>query len=223
MAKNGYTIRQRGTSWQLDFARRSAGGKRIQKSFKTKAKATAWAIAKQQELAALGKAAFDLGDNEKKLALDAFRKLKDNDFPFTSLLDAVRFHIQHHDPAEVAHGEAAGGGTPLDPAVNDAGGDADGDGVSNLGEFLCGTDPLDPSSVLQIVGLALASGDGVTLSWDAAKLKHYRIDRCADPRTGVWEVVSGNLQALDDGVMTWAHPAGAASPKGFYRVVLIPE
>ena len=100
MAKNGYTIRQRGTSWQLDFARRSAGGKRIQKSFKTKAKATAWAIAKQQELAVLGKAAFDLGDSEKKMALDAFAKLRDHDFPLTSLLDAVSFYIQHHDPSK---------------------------------------------------------------------------------------------------------------------------
>ena len=127
------------------------------------------------------------------------------------------------DGYEVAHGEGSGGAPPLDPAVNDAGGDADGDGVSNLGEFLCGTDPLDASSVLKIVGLAMASGDGVTLSWDAAKLKHYRIDRCVDLRTGTWEVVSGDLQATDDGVMNWDHPAGAASPKGFYRVVLVTE
>ena len=100
MAKNGHTIRQRGVSWQVDFAKRSAGGKRIQKSFKTKAKATAWAVAKQQELAVLGRAAFELTDDEKKTALDAFGKLKANDFPFASLLDAVGFYIQHHDPAK---------------------------------------------------------------------------------------------------------------------------
>ncbi|MDP6491429.1 MAG: hypothetical protein QGG69_06655 [Kiritimatiellia bacterium] len=100
MAKNGYTIRLRGTSWQVDFAKRSAGGKRIQKSFKTKAKATSWAVAKQQELTVLGKAAFDLSDNEKKTALDAFKKLKDQGFPFGTLLDAVDFYTQHHDPAK---------------------------------------------------------------------------------------------------------------------------
>lgn len=34
------------------------------------------------------------------MALDAFGKLKDNDFPVASLLDAVDFYVQHHDSAK---------------------------------------------------------------------------------------------------------------------------
>ena len=34
----------------------------------------------------------------------------------------------------------------LDPLVNDAGGDNDGDGFTNLAEYLKGSDPIDPKS-----------------------------------------------------------------------------
>lgn len=55
------------------------------------------------------------------------------------------------------HWEIAHSFDPSDPA--DASLDLDGDGLSNLGEFLAGTNPADPGSLLKIAPPALVSGN----------------------------------------------------------------
>jgi hypothetical protein len=54
---------------------------------------------------------------------------------------------------------AAGTGT------NQRDGDADGDGVSNIGEFLAGTDPLNPASTFKITAIDAGPGTSATVQW----------------------------------------------------------
>ncbi len=66
---------------------------------------------------------------------------------------------------------------------DDAEDDADGDGSSNLGEFVAGTIPTDPSSVLAITATSV-DGDDIILSFDAVEGKSYSLQSVLDLRSG---------------------------------------
>ncbi len=55
--------------------------------------------------------------------------------------------------------------------------DADGDGVSNLAEYLAGTNPKDPHSYLSITGIGLGGTNGVQVAWGSASNKLYSLQR----------------------------------------------
>jgi alpha-tubulin suppressor-like RCC1 family protein len=55
--------------------------------------------------------------------------------------------------------------------------DADGDGMSNLAEYLAGTDPRDAHSYLRINSLTLDGTNGVQVVWGSASNKLYSIER----------------------------------------------
>ena len=86
-------------------------------------------------------------------------------------------------------------GNPADSAPD---GDEDGDGASNLGEFVAGTDPLDPSSSAAINILPTPSGDHITVSFHAPAAsgtgysgltRHYALEVCTDLASAVWIAV----------------------------------
>ena len=81
------------------------------------------------------------------------------------------------DRWEEAHG--------LDPQNRlDAGWDADGDGQSNLAEYLAGTDPRDPEDVLE---LGFEMGDRLQrLKFWAQPGRSYSVQYCDDLTWGVW-------------------------------------
>ena len=54
------------------------------------------------------------------------------------------------------------------------GGDADGDGVTNLQESLAGTDPFNPNSKLRVTKVDAAGGN-VTLHWPSVLGKRYQV------------------------------------------------
>jgi hypothetical protein len=99
--------------------------------------------------------------------------------------------------------------------------DADGDGMSNLQEFLAGTDPGNPNSVFQITQVIVVGND-LQISWPTASSKTYQLQRSATAgATNGWSNIgsqtagTGNLVAQTD--------AGAAT-NGlplFYRVQLV--
>ena len=62
---------------------------------------------------------------------------------------------------------------PLDPTVANA--DPDGDGLSNLQEFLAGTDPTNSASTLQITSLQ-AQGNDVLITWSAVTSRTYAVE-----------------------------------------------
>jgi len=115
------------------------------------------------------------------------------------------------DPWETAYGFNLN-----DPA--DADQDTDGDGISNRDEYLSGTDPLDPQSVLRIDATHQAAG-WVTLSFTAVAEESYTIlyrDTAGDEpwqklRDVAAPAVTRRLEIIE--------PVGPDAPSRFYRLV----
>jgi len=59
---------------------------------------------------------------------------------------------------------------PLDPTVANA--DSDGDGMSNLQEYLAGTDPTNSASAFRITSI-IPQGDDILITWTAVTNKSY--------------------------------------------------
>lgn len=117
------------------------------------------------------------------------------------------------DDWELAHG--------FDPARReDAVEDADGEGHSNLQEFLAGTDPRDPLNVLRIE-TPRKVGNSVQIRFPTVLGKYYRVERSSAPNAASWDVVAGNV-AGDGHVAEILDPINSESPSSIYRVVLLP-
>jgi hypothetical protein len=102
---------------------------------------------------------------------------------------------------------------------NDAQLDADGDGLSNLREYLAGTDPRDPASVLRVAGLEVRGSD-VRVTFRAVPGKTYQLERAAALGSQSWTVVktfpadtAPNMLVID---------TGSATNQAFYRIRLAP-
>ncbi len=72
------------------------------------------------------------------------------------------------DAWELAHG--------LTAVTDDAAVDADADGATNLGEWLAGTDPTDPTSLLRLAVAMMAEPGDILLKWPCAMGRTYRIE-----------------------------------------------
>ncbi len=115
------------------------------------------------------------------------------------------------DDWEMAHGL-----DPFNPA--DATADTDGDGQSNVNEFLSGTNPLLATSVLRVETIVAATG-GVTLQFDAMADQAYSIEWKASLADTGWtrllfvpsSATAHRVTAFDDSALT----AG----QRFYRIV----
>jgi hypothetical protein len=95
--------------------------------------------------------------------------------PPTSLLDTDGDGIP--DAWEIRHG--------LNPGINDANLDPDHDGMTNLREFLSGTDPQDANSALRL-RTALAGGPGLWLQFEAVAHHSYTVQTCNALTPGLW-------------------------------------
>lgn len=91
----------------------------------------------------------------------------------------------------------------LNPAVSNApGSDADGDGSSDLEEWIADTIPTSSNSLLQIVGIS--NGVTRTVLVPSSGLRLYSLESAAGPETGSWTVAltnvpgTGGLLALAD-------------------------
>jgi alpha-tubulin suppressor-like RCC1 family protein len=103
---------------------------------------------------------------------------------------------------------------PLDP--NDAGLDHDGDGLSNLEEYLAGTDPGDPLSYLRITAVGIGEGRAVVIVWGSAPNRFYTIERTADLKAGFTPLVEHIPATPPENVFV---DSGATnSAQFFYRV-----
>lgn len=89
--------------------------------------------------------------------------------------------------------------------------DTDGDGMSDGGEAIAGTDPRDPASRLEL-GVAPAGG-GVELRWTAVPARAYQIESSADLKT--WSVAQPWFTPAP-GPAVW--PAPASAPSQFFRL-----
>jgi len=92
--------------------------------------------------------------------------------------------------------------------------DPDHDGLNNAGEFAAGTNPLDGSSALRLVQVAI-TGNQATVSWASVANKQYVLEAATNP-TGPWTDAASVLATNPSTQATIARTPGDA--RRFYRV-----
>lgn len=102
---------------------------------------------------------------------------------------------------------------------NDSAADIDGDGQSNLDEYLAGTDPQNGESVFRISGLSAPSGGSVSITWPGIAGKRYRISTSPDLVT--WTPQPTAVDCLATGPMTQGVTVGSIG-KVFFRLAVEP-
>ena len=83
----------------------------------------------------------------------------------------------------------------LNPLVQDALGDLDGDGSSNRSEYLAGTRANDPNSVFRVHGLSQGNGT-ILITWNSVANRTYTI-RSAPAPNGPWTVVQSGILGFE--------------------------
>jgi len=101
--------------------------------------------------------------------------------------------------------------------------DADGDGQSNMAEFLAGTDPTRSASSFRLLSVAPAGND-LRVSWQCGGGRT-NVVQCSGSLMGGWSNLSGNIVLPDSGDVTTNYvDTGAISNARakYYRVQLVP-
>jgi len=106
------------------------------------------------------------------------------------------------------------------PTGATASADSDGDGFSNLQEFLAGTDPTNASSALRITAITPQATNYV-VSFTSATNKLYQLERSNDLTSNSWTVVTNNVTGTG-GVIPLIDVGAASVTNRFYRVRLRP-
>ena len=106
--------------------------------------------------------------------------------------------------------------------INGAQGDVDGDGYSNIEEFLAITDPRDGQSRLVLSGvLPVLNARGV--QWQAVPFARYRIYRSATILNPVWTLLGTMEHNLNAPIATYMDTGTQGSPEQyFYRIEMVP-
>jgi len=107
----------------------------------------------------------------------------------------------------------------LDPDYPaDAALDSDGDGLTNLQEYLSGTNPRDASSRLKFDSVSASAGT-VTLRFTAVANLSYTIQYRDDLAAGGWQKLTNVLAAATTRDTDVQDPAGGGARERFYRLV----
>jgi hypothetical protein len=91
--------------------------------------------------------------------------------------------------------------------------DADGDGVTNLGEYQSGTDPNDPQSLFSLIDVSAHPQGGMQVRWNSVVDKTYTLQRSSDLLAG-FTTVSTNQLATPP--MNIHHDASATGTGPFF-------
>lgn len=112
--------------------------------------------------------------------------------------------------------ETANGLDPQNP--NDAGLDPDGDGLSNLQEYLAGTNPRDGSSALRLVA-SLQNGQ-LQLSFQGVAGKAYTLQYLTSVADSGWTLLAEVPTLAQSQPVHLVDPSGITSESRFYRLLL---
>jgi hypothetical protein len=103
----------------------------------------------------------------------------------------------------------------------DGSGDFDGDGHTDLQEFLAGTDPTNNKSILRVMKLTLLSGGGPTLLWSAVPGRTYRVQFKNALTDADWLELPDAVTAVSTTASLRDNSSSQGSQR-YYRVVLSP-
>ena len=101
----------------------------------------------------------------------------------------------------------------FDPTNAPAGGDADGDGASNLDEYIAGTHPLYSASLFHIE--STGENGGVVVRWPSMSGREYELWQAVSIVSNDWNRVAGPLPATPPVNSNTVNQAGNA---GYFRV-----
>lgn len=104
----------------------------------------------------------------------------------------------------------------LNPAVNDTTLDLDGDGLSNLQEFILGTPPNSGKSQYPVT--TAKAGDNIGITFPTLTGRTYKVER-SDTLTSAWTIVQENIPGSGSN-QTITDTGGGAQPRRFYRVTV---
>ena len=98
--------------------------------------------------------------------------------------------------------------------------DLDGDGFTNLQEYIAGTDPKEAASALSIVSTTMDL-DGFEVAFTSVVGKRYRVESTDGLPTTTWAIVADNIPG--NGSVVGVLDEGALGlPQRFYRVSIVP-
>ncbi len=111
----------------------------------------------------------------------------------------------------------AGGAKGLSATANDASADADGDGPSNLAEFIAGTDPTAASSAFLVAPALVPVSDGtIQFTWKSQTGRTYAVEWAPDLQTA-FTTLQSSIPADPSGTNMWTWYA-KTNRAGFLRL-----
>jgi hypothetical protein len=103
-------------------------------------------------------------------------------------------------------------------AISAADADPDGDGASNWQEYVAGTDPLDSTSIFQILPGSSVAQSSFTLQWSSVVNKNYTVQSSPSLSPGNWTTLAGSIPGNGQPVQ-W-QDTNATGQAQFYRVLV---
>ncbi|MFH0909405.1 MAG: thrombospondin type 3 repeat-containing protein [bacterium] len=98
------------------------------------------------------------------------------------------------------------------------GGDADGDGVSNMAEYLAGTNPQDAQSMFEFIETETWAEGGTRIRWQSSSNRFYSLFKSRDLRSGFEPFVTGIRATPPENSYTDTNAVGEGAY--FYRIVV---
>ena len=101
------------------------------------------------------------------------------------------------------------------------GDDADGDGLTNLQEYLAGTDPRDPASTIKIQSITLVDSVAAILTFTTGSNTHYQLQYSTNLNSGRWWPATA-VQPGNGGLTTVINRFSSTTPARFFRLIVTP-